>query len=170
MSKLMRVHKSQRLLQSLCRTGLGQATRATRGLGTTGGLSTHVTRWRNQQGTSRGTVITDDEITADWDSTQNLTRYKVSCEHFYMNAFITYNTTAYANITSAWDDDGAYILFAIDFDQAGTTWSGWSLISNFLLFQAPDIDPTLNFFIALPIWVAIASLIIIILATILPFV
>lgn len=120
-----------------------------------GFFEAHKMHWFNKNGVDRGDVLDIDEINADWDSGVNMASYKVQCNHFYMYAFISYNTS-YPSLKVAWDDAKAYILFAIDFAQKGSAWSAWSLITGILFFKLPFIDPYTNAMIAIPLWIAMA--------------
>lgn len=117
--------------------------------------SFHQMEWFNDNGVSRTTFLSFSDIVEDHD-TNNLSHYKVECSHFYMEAWVGYNTTAYGSFQEAIDNNDANILFAIDFDQVGTTWSAWSIISGILRFDLPNVNPYLNAIIAIPIWVSIA--------------
>lgn len=132
-------------------------------------LFPHNMECRSSGGTYRGYELDLDEIVLDHDS-NNMSSYEVYCEHLTMMLWVSYNTTTYSSIYDAWDSDEVALLYAIDFDQAGTTWSGWSLIAQFLTFQAPEVHPAINFFIAIPIWICIGVLIVLVISLILPFV
>lgn len=117
----------------------------------------------------RGVELDLDEIVLDHDE-NNMSSYEVYCDHLTMKMWVSYNTTTYSSIYDAWDSDEVALLYAIDFDQAGTSWNGWSLIAQFLTFQAPEVNPVINYFIAIPIWISIAVLIVLVISLILPFV
>lgn len=118
-------------------------------------FSYHQMEWVNDHGVNRGSFLEFDLIIEDHDA-NNLSAYRVECEHFYMQAWIGYNTSDYGSFYEAIDNDEGRILFAIDFDQTASTWSAWSIISGILRFDLPDVNPYLNALIAIPIWISIA--------------
>lgn len=134
-----------------------------------GFFQSHQMEWINDEGISRGKWLYQSEITLDHDE-NNVSAYTLHCSHFHMRAWFDYNTTAYSSFEDAWDNNGAQVLFAINFDQAGTAWNGFGLIAELLRFQAPSIHPLLNLVVALPIWIAIALFIVLLISLILPFV
>lgn len=98
--------------------------------------------------------------------------FLVRCPHVTMHATIYFNSTAYANSTTAWQNDGLHCEFAINWDELGTGLNGWNLISSILWFQAPNVHPYVNFLIAFPLWVDIALIIfktIMVIISVLPF-
>lgn len=101
-----------------------------------------------------------------------MARFIVDCEHLNMHSTIFYNSTAYDNSTQAWENDDIHVEFAIEWDELGTGLNGWNLLSAVLWFQAPDVHPFINFFIAFPIWVDIALIIfkvVMVIISVLPF-
>jgi hypothetical protein len=96
-------------------------------------------------------------------------------ETVFVSSVIIYNHTLYDSLIDAFDSEE--LLFYItdlvvteSYYGFGTGWmTGLSLIAQLLFFSAPNIDPTLNAIIAIPIWVAIAISIIIIWSMIKPF-
>lgn len=99
-------------------------------------------------------------------------KFKISCEHVRMLATVSYNATEYANLTMAFLSDAATVVFAISWDELGTGLSAYTLISDIMTFNRPDIHPALNALIAIPLWAMIGFLIVVIILAIieaLPF-
>jgi hypothetical protein len=117
----------------------------------------HAQEWINTQGINRGKYLWVDKIEEDWDSDKNLASYKLQCKHFYMRADISYNTTEYENIIEAWDASDLHILFGIEWDQMGTSYDAWSLITSVLFWRSiAGIPLWIMQLISIPIWIASA--------------
>lgn len=127
----------------------------------------HQMDWINRDGINRNQFLSLAEIEADFDSDTNTSEYKVECDHFYMYAWFSYNTTTYSGFTDAFNNNEGLVLFAIDFDQVGTTWNAWSLVSGLLLFDLPNINFYMTALLSVPLWLAIAYITAIILMRIL---
>ena len=129
----------------------------------------HQMVWTNASGISRGDFLSISEIILDADA-ENISRYRVSCEHFTMEAYIGYDRDTYDGFEDAWTNDELLILFTIGFDEIGTTWNAWSLIGNILTFRAVDVGPPfLTYVFALILYTAIAGLLVIIIISVIPF-
>jgi len=83
--------------------------------------------------------------------------------------YFGFNQT-YEKPTDALYDGHLNALFCINFDKVNTSYNAWNLISALLFFQMPDVHPAINALIAIPIWVAIAYLIYILILKAIPFV
>lgn len=124
---------------------------------------------------SRITNLHFNEVSEESDAGAfNLTmaRFLVKCDHVTMHATVYFNSTAYANSTQAWQNDALFVEFAIEWDELGTGLNGWNLLSSVLWFQAPDVHPAINFFLAFPLWVDIALItfkVIMVVISVLPF-
>ena len=118
---------------------------------------THEMDWISDKGINRGGWLYENEIEEDWDATRDVASYKVQCDHFYMMADFAYNTTAYSSVYEAWDSNDLHILFGIDWDQKGTSYDAWSLISS-VLFWKPiaGIPLWIMQLISIPIYIAAA--------------
>jgi len=114
--------------------------------------------WMSAEGIDRETYLDITEIDEDWDTEIDASEYTVSCSHFTMKSWISYNTTLYNSTLYAWDNDDLHILFAIDFEELGSRWDIFSLITGVLFLQLPDVHPLLNMFIAIPLWICIVWL------------
>jgi hypothetical protein len=117
----------------------------------------HSQEWINNKGMSRGTVLSKTEIEEDWDSDKNLASYKLQCSHFYMMVDVAYNTSAYENVKDAWDSNDLHILFGIEWDQMGTSYDAWGLVSSVLFFRPIEGIPfQIMMLISISIWIASA--------------
>jgi len=117
----------------------------------------HLMNWINSEGVNRGELLYADEIDEDWNTQTNLASYKVECSHFYCMADIAYNTTLYDNVHDALDADDLKVLWGIEWDQMGTSYDAWSLISSVLFFRPISGIPSyVSALIAIPIWIASA--------------
>lgn len=99
-------------------------------------------------------------------------KFKVACDHVRLLSTVSYNATAYANLTMAFLSDAATVVFAISWDELGTGLSAYSLISDIMTFNRPDVHPALNALIAVPLWAMIGFIIVVIILAIieaLPF-
>ena len=118
-------------------------------------LRGHKMEWINREGITRGVVLTANEIQTDYDTEKNSSEYTMKCKHFYMKAFIIYNTTLFSNVSDAFGD--LQILFGINWDQLGTAWNAWSLISSILFFRPIEGIPfEIMMLISISIWIASA--------------
>jgi len=112
----------------------------------------HNMEWLNKEGETRGLTIRKTELDSDY--TEGNIRYTVKCDDFQMDAFFGFNETLYSSPSEAWDYGGLAIMLGIEFDQVNTSINAWSLISMLLFFQLPDMHWIINALIAVPIWVA----------------
>ena len=136
-------------------------------------LSPHAMKWKNENGTIRAETFLNglsvSEMVEDANS-ENVSYYIVYCEHFSMEAWITYNQTTYTSYEDAWANDELDILFTIGFDEAGTRWNAWSIIGSILTFKTLDIGPPfLTYILSITFYIAIAGLMIVILTSVWPF-
>jgi len=117
----------------------------------------HKMNWINDKGISRGGDLYEDEIEQDWNSDSELASYKVECSHFYCMADISYNTTTYESVYDAWSNSDLHILWGIEWDQMGTSYDAWSLISSVLFFRPiTGIPYYISAILGIPIWIASA--------------
>lgn len=129
----------------------------------------HQMEWYNASGINRGEFLSFAELELDQDS-QNISYYQVRCEHFTMEAYFGYNTTAYTDFEDAFDNSDLQVLFTIGFDEMGTTWNAWSIVGNLLTFRQIDIGPPFfTYLFGIIFYGAIAGLMILILTSLLPF-
>jgi len=144
----------------------------------------HSLKWRNSQGIEVSElgqanvygawkpryIVTKDTVIENYDNSSAYAKFTEFCNHIHFVTFIYYNTSAYSSMKQAWENHTFWLTQGISFDQVGTSWNAWSLISSLLFFQAPQINPFINLIIALPFWVCIAYLIYRLILLALPFV
>ena len=84
-----------------------------------------------------------------------------------IDVMFSFNTTKYETPSLAWSQDELYMVVAAGF---GGSAGGdiFTLIGQLLFFQAPNMHPLLNAFIAIPIWSGIAYLIYVLLIKLKP--
>lgn len=104
------------------------------------------------------------------EASESWTLQQIGGQEVSVSLFWGYNKTKYSSPYDAFLHDELHVLIAIGFDKVNTSINAWSLIGNMLFFQAPDIHPAINAIIAIPIWVAVAYLIYILILKAIPFV
>ncbi|MEM3629099.1 MAG: hypothetical protein QXE06_06985 [Candidatus Bathyarchaeia archaeon] len=139
-------------------------------------------KWYNPQGVkvSRVRSVLYTEIMLDFEcitgDTLNenyqgdLIEFKIVFSVTEFTAHFAFNTTKYASPKEAWENNELYCLIGMTFDKQNTTLSAWNLVGALLFFKMPDVHPVLNAIIAIPIWIAIAYLIYILILKAIPFV
>lgn len=127
-------------------------------------------------GTNYGDYITQSifDDAKDYDASTQVSRayFRVKCEHVYLHATVAFNETEHIDITDAFQADEMTVMFAIDWDELGTGLNAYSLISQLMTFQKPDIHPALNALIALPLWAMFGFIVVVVILAIieaLPF-
>lgn len=113
----------------------------------------HGFNYLNDNGVSRGNSIELSELESDMDDGN--ARYKASCEHTRITIVAAYNTTSYSSAEHAWDNEGLAIFFGVHFDDENTGFNAMSLIASILFFDMPAVHWTINTLIAIPLWIAI---------------
>ena len=78
---------------------------------------------------------------------------KFEFTQFYV--FFAFNETTYSSPQDAWEQSELHVLWAINFDQANTGYSAWDLIAMLLFFNLPTVHFLINALIAIPLWIAI---------------
>ena len=117
----------------------------------------HKMEWINAEGINRNCDLYEDEIQEDWDNNKNLASYTVKCSHFYCRADITYNTSIYESVHDAWASHDLHVIWGIEWDQMGTSYDAWALISSVLFFRPiAEIPFYISALIAIPVWIASA--------------
>ena len=117
----------------------------------------HRMDWKNEAGFNRGEYLELTELELDYSNTTGGGIYKIECIHFFMKCFVTYNASAYDSPTLAFDDKGLYFIFGIDWDQKGTSYDAWSLITGVLFFSLPgDLGANIWVYalVSIPLWMA----------------
>jgi hypothetical protein len=125
-------------------------------------------------GVNYGEYLDQDDFEAVNETSGDITssRYRIACDHVTMHASVAYNSSLYDNATHAFQNDALTCVFGIDWDEMGTGMNAYSLISQIMTFQRPEIHPALNSLVAIPLWALIGFLVVIIILAIveaLPF-
>lgn len=106
-----------------------------------------------------------------WDSDLNSSKISpIYVPDLSVNAWFTDPDTSRNNITQAWSANQITVSVGFGWDNATMGYSAWSLVSQLLTFQSPQIHWTVNMLIAIPIWSAIGYLVARIILLIIPFV
>jgi len=113
----------------------------------------HAMSMENTNGVDRGSEISIDELENDMSSGN--ARYNAICDHTRLTCVVAYNTTLYASAEDAWDNEGLSIYFGIQFDNENTGFNAMNLIASILFFDMPNVHWTINTLIAVPLWIAI---------------
>ena len=107
----------------------------------------------NDNGLSRGTTLEVAELESDMsDATAE---YRATCDHLTLYMIVAYNGTLYSSAEEAWDNEGLGVFFGIHFDDMNTGFNAMNLIASILFFSMPDVHIAINLLIAIPIWIAI---------------
>lgn len=125
-------------------------------------MGEHLT-WVNRQGIERGTELSVDSMELDREADNASVRYRLVSKKFNFQYFgsFAFNSTLWGNFTDAWNHHGLWFFMAVDFDQVNTSYNAFQLIGMLLFFQLPEINFYINALIAIPIWIAIAYITII---------
>lgn len=117
----------------------------------------HKMEWISAEGINRNSDLYENEIQEDWDNEKKLASYTVKCTHFYCRADIAYNTSLYESVHDAWASHDLHVIWGIEWNQMGTTYDAWSLISSILFFRPiEEIPDTISALIAIPVYIASA--------------
>jgi len=116
--------------------------------------ASHNMEWFNENGASRGTNLLVNELHSDLDGDSQI-NYYAECDHTRYYLQIAFNSTIYANVTDAWDHGGVGVFFGVRFDDTNTGYNAMNLIASILFFQMPDVHWSINSLIAVPIWIAV---------------
>jgi len=110
-------------------------------------------------GTSRGSTLTIEEIEGDADN--GAVRYDLEYTDSGNSAggFVFYwNTTLYADPADAWTNDVLELLHGVGIDSTAAK-NIFSLLIGLLFFQLPDVPVLVNLLLATPIWACIVFLV-----------
>ena len=97
----------------------------------------------------------------EWTVKNGKAQYKV---------YFGFNETLYSTPSEAFSNSDLVMLVCAGYDQVATSVNAWNLIGQILFFKMPDVHPMINALIAIPLWTAIAWLMIIIILKFIPFV
>lgn len=120
--------------------------------------------------TDRGNVLTLAEIEADSD--EGLTTYSLTYETTGTSAgslICYYNTTLYADASTAWLADGLYLTHGVGLAETASFDVGL-LLMNLLFLQLPEVPVLINLILALPVWAGIVFIIWYLIKEMIPFV
>lgn len=124
--------------------------------------------WQDATGHYTG-LLPVSYIDSEWDSDINASQFFIRCDHFEVTVFYSYNRSIYDNSTHALDFEALDLFVGIGFDDVGTIFNAWSLLNPILFFQAPNTLNLINLFIAIPIWVSVAYIVITVVLWFIPF-
>jgi len=135
--------------------------------------------WYNKNGIEKSTLLNlqppghyGNHYVIEWKNINGNQTIQFSTQNpnVQLIVFFGYNTTEFSNVQDAINNDALSVLFCINFDQVNTSFNAWNLIGMLLFFQMPNVHPTINMLIAIPLWVVIAYLIYVLILKALPFV
>lgn len=101
---------------------------------------------------------------------ENGLKWELKNDHTQLTLYFGFNQTAFSKPSDAFNSGQLHVLFCIQFDKVNTSFNAWNLVSALLFFQMPNVHPIINMLIAIPVWVAIAYLIYILIIKVIPFV
>jgi len=101
--------------------------------------------------------LSDMDLDYDNDGLNGL-RYTVRCKHLQLDYYFSFNETLYDDPTNALQNDALWILSAMDFDQASTSYNAWNLVAMLLTFQIPQVHWIINALLSFGLWACIAYL------------
>ena len=84
--------------------------------------------------------------------------------------YFGFNETLYSTPSEAFSNSDLVMLVCAGYDQVNTSVNAWNLIGQILFFKMPNVHPVINALIAIPVWVAITWLVIVIILKFIPFV
>jgi hypothetical protein len=111
------------------------------------------------------------EILNSWDPNKNYSyiQGQCACGTIYF-CYMTYNQTKYQSMGQAIDAYDIEMLIGVGIKDAVAKINAWNIIGALLIFQLPDINPVLNFFIALPFYAGMGVMIYVLILMAIPFV
>lgn len=138
----------------------------------------HYFEWYDKQGINYGKELELTELDSVFltlnqtqpSSNMTIMEFTIKSDQTQLSVFFSWNHTQWGYPSNAINNGDFHILYCIGFDKINTSINAWNLVGMILFFQAPNIHPVLNAIIAIPIWVAIAYLIYIIILKAIPFV
>ena len=145
----------------------------------------HITMWINEwyhSGTTRmnifeepnrTTAITKELALQHWDAERGLAKLTpVYCDHITITVWLYDCDPERKDLEASWSEGCLTVGIGFGFDNLSFGLSAWDLAGRLLMFQAPDVHPTINAIINIPLWgnivyvIAIFSLLLI---SVLPF-
>jgi len=129
-----------------------------------------ISNWHFMTNPNDVVFIELDDANEFFDSGSNGSMFDLDCMHYTVTTILSYNTTAYDDLTDAWNNNDIYCLVGWGISGTGTSTTSYGLVARLLFFQMPEIHPVLNAIIALPIWTCIAYLVYRLILLAIPFV
>ena len=121
----------------------------------------------------RGKLLDDVEMEVDGENQTEavkIAKYRAKTKNFQYVAFFQYNSTKWGNFTQAWNHHELYFFWAVNFDEINTSFNILQLIGMLVFFQLPDVNMYLNAIIAIPFWVTVAYLVVVLFVKVIPFI
>ena len=115
----------------------------------------------DKNGIDRGTILDVSEIEDNRNPDNDTSMFTIKCSDFNARLIMNYNGSKWSNFTEAWDHNELYAFHGINFDQVSTSYSAFDLIGRLLFFQMPEGNLILNAIIAIPVWVGIGYIVVI---------
>jgi hypothetical protein len=104
------------------------------------------------------------DLTDRWNSETNMSVFSARCDHISTNIIFEIYNSSFATIGDSFDAGFLKYSLSYEMNMSLTGLNAWSIISNLLTFQAPNIGWTgiggflINSVIAFPVWAMIAYL------------
>jgi hypothetical protein len=121
-------------------------------------------------GTGNWQVLKWDQLNPNYDMDRKLCEFTVQNSKTQLKVYFAFNTTKYNTPYDALVGGELHVLFCVSMDKVNTSINAWNLIGSILFFQMPNVHPLINAIIAIPVWIAIAWLIYILILKAIPFV
>ena len=109
-------------------------------------------------GTPRGEVLTIEAIQDDYESSGLPVRYRVTTIQGASDILFSWNTSAYSTVALAVASSELWILHGAGINNTIGSINALSMLLSILTFRAPNINPVINIFIAVPIYAAVGWL------------
>jgi hypothetical protein len=117
-----------------------------------------------------------EDLITEYDEATNGSAFYARCSHAVVSIVYGYNSSEYSSLTDAWNSGelGYYLSYQLDFNATGV--NAWNLLGQLLTFQNPDLGiggtagNILNAFIAIPLWIIVVILIILLVQSMIPFI
>jgi len=113
--------------------------------------------------------LTYEYVNEFWSDDTNVASFGVRCDHLELTIIVTYNQTQFSSLQEAFENHYVYATVGIGYEETISSNIGiWTLVSALLTFQAPDIHILVNVLLVLPIYSAIAILVFMLIAELIP--
>jgi hypothetical protein len=118
-------------------------------------------------GDSYGNVLYDSTLDDIGYNTGNLT-FDLTLNQFARTIIFNWNATAYPYPSDACDADSMTLIYGATWDQLQTKINAWTIFAQIVTFQYPDIFWAINLLLAVPFWVCVGYLIMVIVRSLIP--